>query len=161
MLEFGGATFSGGLYRVHDERSSAVAEGLISDAFPEFSDRARVFGYDWLGRQFALDFRRLQGGQPLVLMLEPGTGEALEIAANFVDFHDEEMVEFSDAVLAINFFDEWRAAHPDSIPLARDACVGYKVPLFLGGEDTIVNLELSDLDVYWTIFGQLKRNFLG
>jgi hypothetical protein len=34
--------------------------------------------------------------------------------------------------------------------------VGYRVPLFLGGSDTLENLEVTDLDVYWTICGQLR-----
>jgi hypothetical protein len=33
--------------------------------------------------------------------------------------------------------------------------VGYRVPLFLRGQDDIANLELVDIDVYWTIVGQL------
>jgi hypothetical protein len=34
-------------------------------------------------------------------------------------------------------------------------CVGYRKPLFLGGADKLENLELSDLDVYWHLMGQL------
>jgi hypothetical protein len=157
MAEFGGATFCGGLYRVHDAASADVATRLVRDAFPEHADHVRAFGYDWLGRQFALHPRRRQDGQPLVLMLEPGTGDALEVPATFVAFHDEEMVEYADAVLAIHFFDEWRAANPAAVPLARDACAGYRVPLFLGGADTVDNLEVSDVDVYWTVVGQLRQ----
>lgn len=33
-------------------------------------------------------------------------------------------------------------------------CIGYKVPLFLGGKDDVSNLELSDLDVYWYAISQ-------
>ena len=40
-------------------------------------------------------------------------------------------------------------------------CVGYKVPLFLGGADDIGDLELADLDVYWTITGQLRTAAIG
>jgi hypothetical protein len=29
------------------------------------------------------------------------------------------------------------------------------VPLFLGGEDNIDNLELTDMEVYWYIIAQL------
>jgi hypothetical protein len=34
--------------------------------------------------------------------------------------------------------------------------VGYGVPLFLGGQDVVDNLELTDLDVYWSVCGQLR-----
>ena len=40
--------------------------------------------------------------------------------------------------------------------LAFDQCAGYKVPLFLGGEDSIHNLELSDIEVYWSLMAQLR-----
>ncbi len=75
--EFAGTTFGGGLYRVHDDTSGAQALSLIADAFPEYATRACPFGYDWLGRQFAVDSGREIAGQPQVLLLEPGTGEVL------------------------------------------------------------------------------------
>jgi len=36
-------------------------------------------------------------------------------------------------------------------------CIGYKIPLFLGGEDVIVNLEDSDMEVYWYIVSEIKK----
>jgi hypothetical protein len=155
--EFAGASFDGGLYRVHDEQTGPLAMVLISEAFPEFADRVCPFGYDWLGRQFALDAGRLMDGQPLVLLLEPGTGEALEIPVSFVGFHDEELIEYADAALANEFFGAWSTQNPDTLPLDMVTCIGYRVPLFLGGRDTVENLEVSDLNVYWTMCGQLRR----
>jgi hypothetical protein len=35
-------------------------------------------------------------------------------------------------------------------------CVGFRSPLFLGGQDSVDNLELTDLDVYWSLSGQLR-----
>ncbi|WP_442854002.1 T6SS immunity protein Tdi1 domain-containing protein [Bacillus sp. FJAT-18017] len=32
--------------------------------------------------------------------------------------------------------------------------MGYRVVLFLGGEDTISNLEKVDMDVYWSLCAQ-------
>jgi hypothetical protein len=34
-------------------------------------------------------------------------------------------------------------------------CVGYRKPLFLGGADNLTNVEMLDLDVYWTLTAQL------
>jgi len=125
--------------------------------FFEFARRANCFGCDWLGRQFALDSRRLNGREPLVLMAEPGTGEVLEIPATFSSFHDKELVEFGEEALARSFFEQWAVDNAQSLPLAASQCVGYRVPLFLGGLDTVDNLELIDLDVYWTLCGQLRH----
>lgn len=157
---FAGCSFEKGLYRLHDATSGPLALSWIVEAFPEFASRACPFGYDWLGRQFAIDTSRQDDGQPLVLLLEPGTGEALEIPLPIGAFHDEELVEYRDAALASGFFDTWAREHPREVPLGRRECVGYRVPLFLGGSDTIDNLELIDLDVYWTTCGQLRRGIL-
>jgi hypothetical protein len=157
--EFAGATFGGGLYRLHDASSADQALTFSAEAFPEFSTRVCPIGYDWLGRQFVIDSGRVADGQPQVLMLEPGTGEALEIPASFAAFHEVELVEHADAALAIDFFDAWSATS-DALPLRRDQCVGYRVPLFLGGEDVVDNLEISDVEVYWSICGQLRGGAL-
>jgi hypothetical protein len=92
-----------------------------------------------------------------VLLLEPGTGEVLEIPLPLAAFHNEELVEYSDAALAADFFRAWSANHSDYLPLKMDQCVGYRVPLFLGGPDTVENLEIVDRDVYWSLTGQLLR----
>ena len=153
----GGTTWEHGLYRIHTGASGAAASRLVVDAFPEFRERVGAcFGMDWLGRQFALDGARGQRDDPELLLFEPGTGQALEIPVPFSRFHDEELVEYTDAALASGFFAGWRSAG-GAVDVGFDQCVGYRVPLFLGGRDDVSNLELSDVDVYWTLMGQLVR----
>lgn len=154
---YAGSTFLGGMYRVHDNSTGSQATRLVEEAFPEISGRADVFGYDWLGRQFAIDFRRVVGGEPQVLMVEPGTGERLEIPTSFADFHNDELVHYADAALASESYFEWRSHSGATDVLAPSSCVGYRVPLFLGGVDTVNNLEVVDLEVYWSLCGQLRR----
>lgn len=154
--EYAGVTFGRGLYRIHDAQSGPRALAFVLEAFPEFAKRVVPFGYDWLGRQLAVDYGRLQGDQPEVLLLEPGTGEALQIPATFAAFHDEVLIEQTDAALASGFYEAWTAEPGASLPLGRDECVGYRVPLFLGGDDELENLEVSDVEVYWSICGQLR-----
>jgi hypothetical protein len=150
-----GATFERGLYRIVDSRSGALVAQLVSEAFPDFHERVHAFGYDWLGRVLAVDSGRTDKAQPLVLLLEPGTGEAIEVPYSFLHFH-ENLTEIKDAALASNFFVKWSKQHGSDLPLPVTKCVGYSVPLFLGGRDVIENLELIDMDVYWTVCGQLK-----
>lgn len=154
MVVLGGCTFGGGLYRLHTPTSSGVASSMSAAAFPEYEFPLRCFGFDWLGRQFALDPRRGGALDPEVLLLEPGTGEALEVPVPISAFHDEELVNYTDAALASNFFAEWQSKERQELPF--DKCVGYKVPLFLGGEDAISNLEITDIDVYWSLMCQLR-----
>ncbi len=152
---FAGVSFENGLYRLHDAETGPRGAEWIVESFPRFASRACPFGYDWLGRQFAVDSGRLAGGQPLVLLLEPGTGEALEIPFSFAQFH-EQLDELREPALAGSFFASWARGNAEVLPLSAAQCVGYKVPLFLGGKDTVENLEIVDLEVYWSLSGQLR-----
>ena len=156
---FGGASFRDALYRAIHAADLNEWKERICVGFPEFEGRITCFGYDWLGRTFALDSKRLEDGQPGVVMFEPGTGEALKIRSNIQTFHDVGLMEFGEAALAISFYDKW-AASGGAKPTYTQ-CVGYRKPLFLGGSDEVENLEISDLDVYWHIMGQLIRKTRG
>ncbi|MGD1053673.1 MAG: T6SS immunity protein Tdi1 domain-containing protein [Candidatus Dormibacteria bacterium] len=152
---YAGRSFEGGLYRVHSETSGPRSLELVSESLPQFSQRACPFAYDWLGRQFALDGARDQSGEALILMLEPGTGQALEIPLTFRAFH-EQLDELREPALANQFFTQWSEANAAALPLRLSDCAGYRVPLFLGGKDVVDNLEVIDLEVYWTLTGQLR-----
>ena len=82
-------------------------------------------------------------------MFEPGSAEALSIGVSLVDFHRDEMVNHTDALLAASFFDQWIEVGNDRP--TPDQAVGYKKALFQGGADALENLELIDLDVMWTV----------
>ena len=155
MRSFGGCTFENGLYRVHTEASAEAATDMVGVAFPEFRGRVTCFGFDWLGRQFALTQNSAQLGNVEVHMFEPGTGQALEIPVPFTRFHDGELVEYTEEALALGFFTDWMSTSGKTV-IEFDQCLGYRVPLFLGGRDDVSNLEMSDIDVYWTIMGQLR-----
>lgn len=149
LKAFSGSSFKNGLYRIHDINDIAKWTKIVEDTFPKYKGNILVFGYDWLGRQFA---QNSQTGK--ILLFEPGTGEVLNIPVDFVLFHDEEIAEYSEDSLASDFFEEWYESDGGG-DIPHDKCVGYKVPLFLNGEDNISNLELSDIEVYWGIMGQM------
>ena len=151
----GGKTFNNGLYRVFRVGQIVAARDSIEVAFPEYKGRVVPFAFDWLGRHFALDNARVEKGYPQVLMFEIGAGEAMEIPANVFDFHNIELVNYANESLALQFWKLWRASN--SADLAFSDCVGYKVPLFLGGKDELANLEQIDMDVYVEICGQLRN----
>ena len=155
LEEIGGKTFNHGLYRVLRADQITVAKHAMEAFFPEYCGRIVPFAFDWLGRYFACDLKRIKNGEPQVLMLEVGAGEAMEIPASVLDFHNVELVEYTNDALSVSFWHQWRSINPDDI--AYTDCVGYKVPLFLGGSDTLPNLELIDLDVYVGICSQLRH----
>ena len=155
LNSLGGASFAGGLYRIIHPNDLEVWWLRVTHAFPQFEKRIVCFGYDWLGTVFALDSERREDGQPGVMMFEPGTGQALEMPSNILTFHNKELRGFGEAALAISFYQKWLANGGHRPSIAQ--CVGYRKPLFLGGKDIVENLELSDIDVYWHLIGQLIR----
>lgn len=159
LSQLGGMQFGDGLFSSfaaadsvrsssHTEKWTKIAEG----AYPELKGNIKLFGHDWLGRIFAVDLREIRKGQ--ILMLEIGTGDALEIPCGLEDFLNQEIVLYADACLAKNFYGEWRALGNPAPKQGQ--CVGYKVPLFLGGADDVDNLENSGMEVYWGLLSQMK-----
>lgn len=159
LARFGGASFQEGLYRVIHPAQLDEWQTRICSAFPEFEGRITCFGFDWLGSTFALDAKRPEDGLHGVVMFEPGTGEALEIPANLLSFHDSGLLEFGEAALAISFYTKWRES--GGVAPNFDQCIGYKKPLFLGGSDEVDNLEATEVEVYWHLIGQLIRKAKG
>jgi hypothetical protein len=155
----GGSTFGDGVYRVHLPADVGRFTDMAKGAFPSFATRITCFASDWLGRQFAIDAARNVSGRPEVLMLEPGTGEVLEIPGDIESFHDDVLVAEPDAALAISFYAMWRSSG-GSKP-SYEQCVGYQRPLYLGGYDEVENLQLADFEVYWGLSAQLLTKAAG
>ncbi len=141
-----------GLYKVFTEEEAKKWKDNIKNAFPEFTNDFEPISYDWLGRCFALYKNQTVEN---IVMFEIGTAEILTIPFNLKEFHESEIIEQTEAVLAKNFYEEWLE---ENAKIKREMCAGYKVPLFLNGSDTIDNLENSDMDVYWYILGSFKNN---
>lgn len=160
FAELAEASFGGGLYRVHAPDQAEEWTSRAGELFPELAERMFVFGCDWLGRQFAADAERMEGRHHLVLLLDPGTAEALEVPATVESLHTDELVQYGEAALAVGFYADWREATGDEEYLGGDECVGYDVPLFLGGEDEVSNLSRIDMDLYWTLVTRLRRGAL-
>ncbi|MCR6487295.1 DUF1851 domain-containing protein [Amycolatopsis sp. OK19-0408] len=153
LRQYHGREFGSGVYRVHDSASVAVF-GSVLEMFPVWTGRVVPFGFDWLGRQFAFEPAAEQ-----VLLFEPGTAEVLEIPGGFAAFHEEVLLDEPEAALAASFFEEWVTTAGK--PPAWGSCAGYQVPLFLGGADTVANLEEIDLDVYWSLTAQIAQGVAG
>lgn len=131
--------------------SATAAAALVQAAYPEHVGHVSCFAFDWAGRQFSVD---LGDTRDMVHMFEIGTGQVLEIPTDLDGFFGEEIVQYTDGALGESFFSAWLDAGGGEPGF--DECIGYRRPLFLGGVDDVSNLELTDLSVYWTVFGQLR-----
>jgi hypothetical protein len=120
---------------------------LVRQLFDRDERILHVYAYDWMGRHFALDDTRRRGRDSLVLLLDPSNVEILELDETVIGLHETELVEYRNDLLASAYHAEWLAtSRPAPKPLE---CVGYREPLFEGGEDTLENLELVDMARYW------------
>lgn len=153
--ELGGKSFNNGIYHVYTGGELSSATELVTQAFPDAKGKILVFAHDWLGRQFAINY----SDDARIAMFEPGSGDVFNIPCHIIDFHNEELVDYREEALALDFFQEWSSSSEGLISggVEIGRCVGYKVPLFLGGEDIINNIQLIDLDVYLYVCGQLLR----
>ncbi len=105
----GGQSFDRGLYRFMTPETIRMSEAFLNLAFPSFAGKEMGFSYDWLGRIFALDSARFVGASPAVTMFEPGNALALEIPCDIVMFHENELVDHCEDVLAAEMQMQWLA----------------------------------------------------
>lgn len=146
LATLGGVSLERGAYRIHGETAAAHWTEIVTSFFGVTD--IRCFGCDWLGRQFA------RHSADEVLHFDMETGECHRTFRNLVEFHNVELVENFERVTAIAGFRDWLALDPQ--PLQPTECVGYRIPLALGGEDDPSNFERCDMDVYWDICGQIR-----
>lgn len=155
LTQHGGSSFECGLYRLHSPHSSCYWNGLVAEYFTSYKNRISCFGFDWLGRQYAIDANKVD----TIYMFDPSTGEVFELGQSFSDFHNNELVNHGDETLSAIEFKKWLSQ--SGKPLKFNQCIGFKVSLFLGGIDRIENYDLCDLEVHWELSYQLYRKAQG
>jgi len=125
---------------------------MVREAFSHREDDIACFGYDWLGRQFAVRLKGDMEGK-YILLFDPETGDVSKINRDLIDFHNIELVNSSDRALLNSEFEKWIAG--EERKLEPNECVGLEIPLSLGGADTPENRKRIDMEVYWTFASQL------
>jgi hypothetical protein len=151
LNSFAGHQFGNGLFTVFRKEDIQEWQKNVHDSFLMVNAQFILFGYDWMGNCLGIATDGFNKDE--VIIFEIGTGEVLSTRCSFVNFLDVEIPNNSDACLSSDFYQEWLAKK--GMPVKYGRCIGYKVPLFLGGKDEIVNLEESDMDVYWNIIAQI------
>ena len=151
LSNYGGVVFNHGIYRIHSFDMAERITAVVEKTFPQFSGKIFCFGCDWLGNQFAID----KEDDERIILFDLGAGEGLEIPGDLLNFHNNVLCEDAEAALVESFFMRWMNMESNTMSLSYDKCMGYQIPLFLGGEDEVSNLEMCDLEVYVDIAGQL------
>jgi len=152
ISQLGGRQFGNGVFSSFSANNAEEWRQLVFEAFPETKGSFKLFGYNWMGNCFGIDTR--PGKNEQILLFEIGTGDLLILSPSLSKFLNEEIPQRHTAALASEYFKEW-VKHTKSAP-SYGNCVGYIVPPFLGGEYAFDNLEISDMEVYWSILGQIR-----
>lgn len=146
IKELGGRSFEQGAFRFHTFNSSAIWSNLLRSYFTEFNNNFYCFGYDWMGCMYGYSLDE----EPTVFIFDPADMDTREAVTNVEDFFNIDLVKYKeDTLLTGKFNSVKKLLHINS--LEYDKCLGYKVPLFLGGEDKEDNFDKWDLEVYWEI----------
>lgn len=148
ISEFGGCTINHGLFRFHTLGSSFIWTKYVTNYFADHSDAFYCFGFDWMGRQFAMSTAK----KDVVYMFDPATVEVFVLNQNLKNFLFENLLETDVDSFEKEYFNVLNANKND---LAIGDCYGYTTPLFLGGGDEMANISVTDMEVYWEINFQL------
>jgi hypothetical protein len=142
----GGSTFDNGLYRMHTFKSSIKWSIQLGNYFPLYKNQILPFGYDWLSRQFCID-----KSNQVIYLFDPATVEDFKLEKSLSAFHNEDVV---DDLFAIDLFKSV-CTYCGLKTIDYDDCLGYKIPLFLSGKDSVENHEKQNIEVYWHLTTQL------
>ena len=145
--ESSGKIFENGLFRIHNTGSFYLWTELSFDYFKKFKGKSYCFAFDWVGRQFAVNYL---DGKSQILMLDPATAEVFTLNKNVASFLNEDLVEFKDELMDIANFNSLRKKlNVDKLKFNQ--CMGFKKFLFLGGSLELDNYEVIDEEVYWEL----------
>lgn len=156
IRELKAGVYNHGIYQIVTSVESVELGVMIESVFPTVAGKIVPFAVDWMGRVFAID-------SSLCDLHEAATVTCFDLAepssfttnANFDDFHNSVAVDMTDELLNINQLHQWTASH--SLPEDGVSCIGYKIPLFMGGLDEIDNMELSIRSVYLHLLTELFK----
>lgn len=145
LNQLGGKSFNKGLYRIHSLESSFEWTAFIKQIFPEYSDDIVVISYDWYGRQFAINIKEIN----LIHMYDPATFEYFNIHDNISEFHNLTITDSDEDLLLNEEFQDWLKVENHLLDIIE--CVGFKVPLFMNGQESLSNTERINMKFYWEI----------
>lgn len=157
VIAFGGMSFGKGMFNVFDKGDLRYWEKNIIKIFPEYKGKIELFGYDWMGRCFAVN--SLGSDDEKILVFDPSAMEVNDIKLSFMEFINKAVPASVNECFSSDAFIRWY--NESGTELEYLQCLGNIVPLFLGGADELNNMELSDMDVYWSILGQTAVQIRG
>jgi len=147
--KYPGTIFNDGLFKILSIGSFYLWTNLTFEYFKRFKGNSYCFAFDWLGRQYAVNYLK---NKTTILILDPATAEAFEVEKNIELFLNEDLVENKDYLFDIEKYYHLRKMFSH---FKFEECFGFKQFLFLGGKDQVDNFEITDMEVYWELNYQI------
>jgi len=156
IIAFGGMQFGKGVFTVFTRGDLSYWNDLVAEIFPKHKRGIYLFGHDWRGRCYAVKEPGTEAEK--ILVFDPGELEIKEVSVTFMDFVNKEIPGNPDEHLELERFIEWY--NTSEIKINDIQCVGYDIPPFKGGVETLDNTEVADIDLYWKRMADEAKEFL-
>lgn len=154
LAAYPGVSFNRGIYRSLAMDEIAPWTDRVAAAYPAYAGRICPFGHDWLNRIYCVDFAAVAEGPPTLVMFSLLNDLVIDIPLGIEDFHNQSLVAHYDEALEAPLFAGFLAATGQR-GLERHSCASMHLPLFLGGEYELANMETADSVVDWELGAQM------
>ncbi len=153
IAENGGKIYENGMLQFFSFQKALKWTKLVTNNyFTELKNQIFCFGITWQGCILAVD----KDNQSIYLF-DPATCEYFALEDTSIEkFFKYDFVEIEDEVIYPEDFRE-SLSYLKINNLDSDKSVGYKISLFLGGEDNFENLEIADTEVMWELQIQIAE----
>jgi hypothetical protein len=155
LARFGDALISNGAYGLLTAETAQKLTPVCLEFFPTFRGAVIVFARDWLSNLYGADFSRIQANKPIVVVFDINSGEAFNTHLDIHQFHETVALDDPQMCFDVDLYQEWCQEQAPLTLITR--CVGYTIPLALGGADDLTNMAETDLEVYWSLTGQIGQ----
>lgn len=152
MAQYSGVSFNDGLYRIHAVDQLRRITAMCIEAFPAYENRIICYSSNWMGHLFAIDPSDNNGKGSIVLFDSDGAGD-FDIPFTFAEFQDKILFDDREELLQESLYEKWKKSGGESP--TNEQCVGFEVPLMIGGEIELSNMQLSNMAAYWSINTQI------
>ncbi len=140
FLNIGGAVYENGLFEIYDIQKSKVFSNIVEEEFENTKGKIVCFARDWLNNQLCIT-----NYEPYnVLLFDLNFKEIYHLDINIKQFFENKIIEEYESIFLLNYYQDFLELNG---ALECGKCAGYKIPLILGGVDSIDNMDIVDCEV--------------
>lgn len=150
-VDLQGRSFNHGLIRFHSSVSRPLWARIIKDHIRLNPSETLPLFFDWEGKNI---FYHRESGR--TYFVDPSTNEVDWLTESIPELLEKVCSDEGPDILDEEDFEVARQ-HLGEPSLGFDECMGFVLPLFLGGSEEPSNREVTDMEVFWEINRQLAE----